>query len=140
MLEEVWGILLVVGFDFVFFRMALPGLSVTITSKQHAGACVCCLAEDCRKEDARHFQHFFCLFLGVAAEGFFSQAFLEGGGVVHGGLWKYRDFLALPTEKSSLDYFNFCNVPTVEEKELCCESRTHSPLPQELSTKVELQA
>lgn len=83
---------------------------------------------------------FFCLFLGVAAEGFFSQAFLEGGDVVHGGLWKYRDFLALPTEKSSLDYFHFCPVPTVEEKELSCESRTHSPLPQELSTKVELQA
>lgn len=68
-LEEVWGILLVVGFDFVFFRMALPGLSVTITSKQHAGACVCCLAEDCRKEDARLFQHFFVYFLGGLQRG-----------------------------------------------------------------------
>lgn len=66
--------------------------------------------------------------------------FLKGGDVVHGGLCKDRDFLALLTEKSSLDYFHFCPVPTVEEKELCCESRTHSPLPQELSTKVELQA
>lgn len=88
----------------------------------------------------RGFSSIFLFIFWGAAEGFFCQPFLEGGDVVHGGLWKYRDFLALPTEKSSLDYFHFCPVPTVEEKELSCESRTHSPLPQELSTKVELQA
>lgn len=123
------------GFDFVFFRTALPGLSVTVTGKQHAGVCVAGL-----KIVGRKMQGISNLFLFFgAAEGFFSQAFLQGG-VVHGGLWKDGDFLALVTEKSSLDYSHFCPISTREEKELCCESRTHSPLPQELSMKAELQA
>lgn len=63
MLEEVWGILLVVGFDFVFFRMALPGLSVTVTGKQHAGVCVAWLKIVGRKMQGIS-SLFFCFFLG----------------------------------------------------------------------------